>query len=138
MKKAIEFNVRNLKVFWSSEIIEKQARNTIHCLSPHLKGYQNEFWKLITNFNAFNINSIPRPQNAAANLLATVVARLVPNNNKCSIELIVRPSLLENVTNLRVFNDYQQILEFLTNDETFKDSMIDDEEHQANVQSGTS
>ena len=42
----------------------------------------------------------------------------------------------ENVTNLRVFNDYQHILEFLTNDDTFKDSVIDDEEHQANLQNG--
>ena len=37
---------------------------------------------------------------------------------------------------MRVFNDNQQILEFLTNDETFKDLVIDDEEHQANLQSG--
>ena len=129
MKKAIEFNVRNLEVFWSSEIIEKQARNTIHCLSPHLKGYQNEVWELIMNFDAFNINLIPRLQNAAADLLATSAAIFVPTNNKCSIELIVRPSLAENATNLRVFDDDQQILEFLTNDETIKDSVIDDKEH---------
>ena len=37
---------------------------------------------------------------------------------------------------LRVFDDDQQIIDFLTNDETFKDSMIDDEEHQPNIQSG--
>ena len=43
---------------------------------------------------------------------------------------------LENVTNLRVFNDYHHILEFLTNDDTFKDSVTDDEEHQANLQNG--
>ena len=42
----------------------------------------------------------------------------------------------DNVTNLRVFDDDQQILEFLTNDENFKDLVIDDEEHQANLQSG--
>ena len=37
---------------------------------------------------------------------------------------------------MRVFDDDQQILEFLTNDDTFKDSVIDDEEHQANLQNG--
>ena len=39
LKKAIEFKVRNLKVFGDSEIIVKQVHNTIHCLSPHLKWY---------------------------------------------------------------------------------------------------
>ena len=136
MKKAIEFKIRNLKVLGDSEIIVKQARNTIHCLSPHLKGYQNEVWELIMNFDVFNINLIPRLQNATADLLATSAARLFPTNNKCSIELIVRPSLPENVTNLMVFDDDQQILEFLTNYDTFKNSMIDDKEHQANLQDG--
>ena len=44
--------------------------------------------------------------------------------------------ILDNVTNLRVFDDDQQIIDFLTNNETFKDSVIDYEEHQANLQSG--
>ena len=78
-------------------------------MSPHLKGYQNEVWELLTNFNAFNINSIPRLENAAADLLATYAARLVPTNIKCSIELIFRPFVPNNVTNLRVFDDDQQI-----------------------------
>ena len=136
MRKAIDLKVRNLKVFGDSEIIGRQIRNTIHCLSPHLKGYQTEVWDLITNFNAFNINSIPRLKNVAADLLATSVARLVPMNNKCSIELIFRPSIPDNVTNLRVFDDDQQIIDFLRNEEIFKDSVINDEKHQANIQSG--
>ena len=57
-------------------------------------------------------------------------------NNKCSIELIFRSFVPDNVTNLRVFDDDQQILEFLTNEETFKDAVIDEEEHQANLQNG--
>ena len=97
-------------------------------MSPHLKGYQNDFWELITHFDAFSINSIPRLQNATTYLLATSTARLVPTNNKCSIELTFRPSARDNVTNLRVFDDDQQILEFVTSDETFKDSVIDVDE----------
>ena len=129
LKKAIEFKFRNLKVFGDCEIIVKEVHNTIHCLSPHLKGYQNEVWDLLGNFNAFNIVSIPRLKNAAADLLATSVARLVPTNKKCSIELIFKSSVPNNVTNLRVFDDDQQILDFLKNEETFKDVVIDDEEH---------
>ena len=33
-----------------------------------------------------------------------------------------------------MFDDDKKIIDFLTNDETFKDSMIDDEEHQACLQ----
>ena len=112
MRKAIDIKIRYLKIFGDSKIIVRHIRNTIHCLSPHLKGYQTEVWDLITNFNAFNINSIPRLQNATTDLLATYVARLVPTNNKCSIELIFRPSIPDNVTNWRVFDDDQQIIDF--------------------------
>ena len=38
--KAIGFKVQYLKVFGDSEIIIKQVRHTIHCLSTHLKHYQ--------------------------------------------------------------------------------------------------
>ena len=37
------------------------------------------------------------------------------------------------ITNLQVFDDDQQILECLTNSETFKGAIIDDEEHQAKL-----
>ena len=58
-------------MFGDSEIIVKQVRNQIHCISPHLKSYQSEVWDLLKNFEAFNIVSIPRLNNAAADLLAT-------------------------------------------------------------------
>ena len=90
-------------------------------------------WDLLTNFYAFNILSIPRLKNAVIDLLTTSAARLVPTNNKCSIESLFRPSLPDMITNLRVFNDDQQILECLMNDETFKGAIIDDEEHQAEL-----
>ena len=85
------------------------------------------------NFDAFSIVSIPRLKNTATDLLATSAARLVPTNNRCSIELIFKPVVLDNITNLRVFDDDPQILEFLTKDENFKGVVIDDKEHQANI-----
>jgi hypothetical protein len=42
LKKAIDLNVKELKVFRDSKIIIRQVRNTIHCNSPHLKNYQQE------------------------------------------------------------------------------------------------
>ena len=69
-------------MFGDSEIIVKQIRNQIHCISPHLKSYQSEVWDLLKKFEAFNIVSIPRLKNAADDLLATSAVRLVPSNNR--------------------------------------------------------
>ena len=82
LRKAIELKANNLKVFGDSEIIVKQIWNQIHCISPHLKAYQNEVWDLLKCFNTFNIISIPRLKNAAADLFATSAARIVPSNNR--------------------------------------------------------
>ena len=112
-------------------LLLSKFRNKIHYISPHLKAYQNEVWDFLINFHTFNIVSIPRLKNAAVDLLATLAARLVPSNNSCSIELLFRPSIPYMITNLWVFDDDQQILECLMNDDTFKGSIIDDEEHQA-------
>ena len=54
-------------------------------------------------------------QNDGADLLATSASILVPTNNKCSIELIFRPSVPNNVTKIRVFDDDERIINFLTN-----------------------
>ena len=132
-KKTIELKVKNLKVYGDSKIIVKQVRNKIHCISPHLKAYQNEVWYLLINFHALNISSIPRAKNVVVDLLATLATRLVPMNNRCSIELLFRPSVPDNITNMRVFDDDQQILECLMNDDTFKGAIIDNEEHETNL-----
>ena len=60
--KAIGLNVKYLKVYGDSEIVIRQVRNTIHCLSGHLKHYQTLVQDLTTQFLAFNISSIPRNQ----------------------------------------------------------------------------
>ena len=89
---------------------------------------------MIAHFNDFNINAIPRLQNVAPELLATSTSRLVLTNNKCSIELIFRPSVPDNITNMRVFDDDEQIINFLTNEDAFKESIIDEKEHQSDLQ----
>jgi len=40
LKKAMDMNLKELKVFGDSKIVIRQVRNTIHCNSPHLKNYQ--------------------------------------------------------------------------------------------------
>ena len=49
------------------------------------------------------------------------------------MELIFRPSIPNNIFNWHVFYNDVQVLNFLTNDDTFKDSSIDEVTHDENL-----
>ena len=106
---------------------------TIHCNSSHLRNYKNEVWNLTKKNLAFNINFVPGAQNSIADFVAKETSILSPLENiyvnKSSVELLFRPSIQDNITNLHVFSDDDQIKEFLTYEDTFKGSIIDDEAH---------
>jgi ribonuclease HI len=137
LRKSLDMHIQNLVVFDDSEIVVRQVRNSIHCLSPHLKCYQSEVWKSMNKFSAFNINSIPILNNDEANLLANVASKLLPveglSPNAFSMELLFRPSIADNITNWRVFDDDQQIINFLHMEETFQGTVIDEQTHEDNL-----
>jgi ribonuclease HI len=137
LRKALDMHIQNLTVFGDSEIVVRQVRNSIHYLSPHLKCYQSEVWSLINKFFSFNINSIPRLNNTEADLLANVASKLLPaeglSPNAFSVELLFRPSVPDNITNWRVFDDDQKIINFLHMEETFQGAVIDEQTHDDNL-----
>jgi ribonuclease HI len=137
LRKALDMHIQNLIVFGDSEIMVGQVRNSIHCLTSHLKCYQYEVWSLINKFSAFNINSIPRSSNAEADLLANVASKLLPADglspNAFSMELLFQPSIPDNIMNWRVFDDDQQIINFLHMEETFQGAVIDEQTHDDNL-----
>lgn len=104
-------NIQNLTIFGNFEIVVRQVRDSIHCLSPHLKSYQSEVWNLMNKFSAFNINSIPRLNNSEVDLLANVASKIIPaeglSPDAFSVELLLRPSVPNNIMNLRAFDDDQ-------------------------------
>jgi ribonuclease HI len=141
LRKALDMRIHNLSVFGDSEIVVRQVRNSIHCLTPHLKCYQSEVWSLINQFSAFNINSIPRSSNVEADLLANVASKLLPADglspSTFSVELLFRPSVPNNITSWRVFEDDQQIINFLHMEETFRGAVIDEQTHDDNLRNFT-
>lgn len=54
--------------------------------------------------------------------------------DRFTIEILYKPSILNNITNLRVFNDDQHILCFIANAEIFKYVVLDDDEHDQSLQ----
>jgi hypothetical protein len=130
-------DLHNLTVFDDLEIVVRKVKNSIHCLSPHLKSYQNEVWGLMCKFSAFNINSIPRLSNSKFDLLANIASKLFPveglSPNVFFIEFLFKLSILDNITNWRVFNDDQQIINFLHMEDTFPGAIIDEGTHDENL-----
>jgi hypothetical protein len=58
-------------------------------------------------------------------------------SNTFSVEFLYRPSILDNITNWRVFDDDQHIINFLTLKDTFKDSSIDELQHDEALKNQT-
>jgi hypothetical protein len=103
LKKDINMNVQDILVFGDSKIIIKQVRNTIHCVSNHLRNYRQLVQDLICKFSTFNITPILRLQNASVDLLENVASKLIPpedfSPDRFSVELIFKPSIPDNITN---------------------------------------
>ena len=96
----------------------------------------------MNKFEAFNIKSIPHTLNSKSNMLANAASNLCPSDDfshdKYSVELIYRSSIPDNITNWRVFEDDEQIINFLHSEDTFKGLVIDDEQHEALLQASAS
>ena len=92
---------------------------------------------MTNSFSAFNIKYVPRSQNFDVHLLANTASRLIPleglSPQTFSIELMYRPYILDNVTNWKVFDDDQQILDFLSAQNTFKGMAIDEAYHEKSL-----
>ena len=88
-------------------------------------------------FKYFNIRFVPRSQNVDADLLANTTSKLIPPEclsiDMFSINLIEKPSIPNNVTNWKVFDDDQKILDFLIAQDTFKDVAIDEANHDKSL-----
>jgi hypothetical protein len=86
---------------------------------------------LIDHFEAFNITATARGKNIIANSLAITGSRLSPledyETSWLTVELLYKPSIPNNISNWKVFEGDEQIINFLTNRDNFKYLAIDDE-----------
>lgn len=103
LRRAIEMNIKNLRVFDDPQIMVNHVKKKIHYSPPHLVRYQHELWSLIGNFDSFNVTYIPRKYNHNSNLMVAMAVKLLPNlrlnKNKFHVELIFRSSVTDNISN---------------------------------------
>ena len=80
--------------------------------------------------------------NYEEDVLANAAYNLCPSydfsHDTISIELIYRPSIPENIMNWRVFEDDEQIINFLHSEDTFKGLVIDNEQRETILQASAS
>ena len=93
------------------------------------------------SFGDFNIKFVPRSQNFDAEMFPNTASRLIPpevlSPDTFSIELMYRPSLPDNVTIWKIFDDDVQILDFFTTHDTFKYFNIDEVKHEKSLYDNT-
>jgi len=86
---------------------------------------------IIYNFEDFNITIVPGTKNTLVDSLATVASILSPleyyEASRFAIELVYKPSVPNNIYNWKLFEGDEEIVDFLTNQENFKELAIDDE-----------
>lgn len=131
---AKKMGVQCISIYGDSELIIRQIKN--HCQTKHLRlrSYMNEVWDLIENyFEAFNIQYIPREDNRLADSLAVAGRTFKPPINprlRYEIEVRHRSPIPENVKHWQVFDDDEQINQFLKMVGSFEYAEIDQEEEQ--------
>lgn len=118
--------IQTLKVYGDSELVVNQVRNQNMAKNTLLKSYRHRVWDLLENFNAFNIQSIPRRENKHVDRLAEIGASYdVPKNleeeKKQQIRVVVRPTIPDNDTHWQVFDSDEQIVSFLLNEAEFSE-----------------
>lgn len=138
MQRDIDLNVAIPKVVGDSKIFIWEVHNTIHCVSAHIRSYQQEVWRLFSHFQAFNTIYVPRMCNIATTSLENATARFSLLRDDFSIEIIYKPSVPNDTTNLHIFYDDQQILWFMVNADVFKNATINEDNNKKALQEAAS
>ena len=96
-----------------------------------MRAYRNEVWEMFGNyFIEHNVKVIPRYDNTVADSLETVAGKFetpTAGKRKYKVDIVNRPSILDNTRYWKVFEDDMQIKRFLELSGKFVNTRIDDE-----------
>jgi hypothetical protein len=113
--------IEHLIVTGNSELVINQVTQKYKIKKERLKLYFKRVNELIEYFNSFNIYFIPRDKNHKADSLSLAASLSNPDDilRKISfqVERAFRPSVLNNIEYLQVFDNDEQLDNFLLNDD---------------------
>lgn len=104
-------------------MVVKQIRSQYACHDKTIVAYRNRVWGLIEDFDAFEMQLVPKKVNGISDALVVSASTLEPVSQSplqiFSVELVSTPTVLDNIKHFQFFEDDRQILAFLANYGTF-------------------
>lgn len=119
-----KLNAKRISMYGDSELVIKQLKGEYQAKHPQMRAYRNAVLDILKVFSDYTITCVPRAQNVIAYSLATVARNLkIPmnSNNKFEIHVKHHPVVPNNQRYWKVFQDDDEINEFLQNKGKFKD-----------------
>ena len=123
-----KLNAKRISVYEDSELVIKQVKGEHQAKHPRMWAYRNAVLDILRVFSDYTLTCVLRVQNVIADSLATAASNLkIPmnSNNKFEIHVKHRPTVPNNQRYRQVFQDDEEIDEFLQNEGKFKDTSID-------------
>jgi len=128
-----KLNAKRISVYGDSELVIKQVRGEYQAKHPRMRAYRNAVLDILNLFSEYTLTCVPRIQNSIADALAKAASSLkIPmnSNNKFEIHVKHRPTIPDNQRYWQVFQDDEEIKEFLLNKGKFKETSIDVENNE--------
>jgi ribonuclease HI len=116
---ALEMKIENLIITGDSELVINHITQKYKIKKERLKLYAKRVNELMDSFSSFNISFIPRERNKKVDSLALAASLFNPddlqNKNTFQVKRIFRPSVPDNQEYLQVFENDEQLNDFLAN-----------------------
>ncbi len=123
-----KMNARRILVYGDSELVIKQVRGEYQAKHPWMWAYHNAILDILKLFSEYTLTCVPRIQNSIADALAKAASSLkIPMNssNKFEIHDKHRSTVLDNQRYWQVFQDDEELDDFLQNRGKLKETSID-------------
>lgn len=132
-----KLNAKSISIYGDSELVIRQVRGEYQAKHPRMEAYRNAVLDILNLFSKYTLTCVPRIQNSIVDALAKVASSLkisMNSNNKFEIHVKHHPTIPDNQRHLRVFQDDEEIKDFLLNKGKFKETLIDmeNDENQGN------
>jgi ribonuclease HI len=125
---AMDRKINYLRVIGDSDLVVSQVLLNFSKNNERLKRYRDLARDTTNYFEVISIEEFPRDKNHVVDALAISASTLKPCEgplqNLCNMEVIFRPSILDNMEHWQVFDDDAQILRFMENNKEFSDSQV--------------
>lgn len=125
---SIRMKALNISVFGDSKLVIRQVEGVYQIKDVRMRAYKNLVLDMLENFQSYSFIVKTREQNSIVDSLAVSASLFVipiHSSEKYEIEVRHRPTIPDNITNWQVFEDGQQVKNFIELKEEFESTQLD-------------